>query len=59
MYSVLIGLGFGLLYMTALKNSWQYFPSKKGLISGLILSCYTVGAILWTIITKSIANPNN
>jgi OFA family oxalate/formate antiporter-like MFS transporter len=58
-YSVFIGLAFGLLYMPALKNSWQYFPSKKGLISGLILSCYSIGAILWTIITKTVANPSN
>jgi MFS transporter, OFA family, oxalate/formate antiporter len=58
-YSILIGFAFGLLYMAALKNSWQYFPSKKGMISGLILSCYSVGAIVWTLITKYIANPNN
>ncbi len=58
-YSVMIGLAFGLLYMPSLKNSWQYFPNKKGLISGIILSCYSVGAIAWTLITKSVANPTN
>jgi hypothetical protein len=59
MYSVVMGLSFGLLYMPGLKNSWQYFPSKKGLISGMILACYSVGAIMWIILTKVIANPNN
>ena len=58
-YGTFIGLGFGLLYMTALKNAWQYCPSKKGLISGLILSCYSLGSIVWTNLTKHVANPNN
>lgn len=59
MYAVVIGAGFGILYMVALRNAWSYFPSKKGMISGLIMSCYSVGAIIWVIITKQIANPDN
>jgi MFS transporter, OFA family, oxalate/formate antiporter len=58
-YSVVVGMSFGILYMPGLKNAWQYFPSKKGLISGLILSCFSVGAILWTVISKAVANPRN
>ena len=45
--------------MTALKYSWQYFPGKKGLISGLIISSYSLGAIIWIPLTKLIANPHN
>ena len=45
--------------MPGLKISWEYFPSKKGLISGIILSCYSVGAIFWTLFTKAVANPND
>ncbi len=52
-------MSFGLLYMPGLKNAWQYFPSKKGLISGIILSSYSVGAIFWILITKAVANPRN
>ena len=58
-YSVVVGMSFGILFMPGLKNAWQYFPSKKGLISGLVLSCFSLGAILWTIITKAVANPKN
>lgn len=59
MYAVVIGFGFGVLYMVALRNAWQFFPSKKGMLSGIIMSSYSVGAILWVLITKQIANPNN
>ena len=45
--------------MLSVRNAWQFFPSKKGMISGLIMSCYSVAAIFWLLITKEIANPNN
>jgi MFS family permease len=59
MYAVVLGFGFGVLYMVSLRNAWQFFPNKKGMLSGLIMSFYSVGAIVWVLITKSIANPNN
>jgi MFS family permease len=58
-YAVVVGLGFGLLYMVSLRNAWQFFPSKKGMLSGMIMSCYSFGAILWVLLTKAIANPDN
>jgi hypothetical protein len=45
--------------MPGLKNAWQYFPSKKGLVSGLILACFSTGAIFWILLTKAVANPND
>lgn len=59
LYSIVIGFGFGVIYMVALRNAWQFYPSKKGMLSGIIMSCYSVGAILWVIITKELANPHN
>ncbi len=59
LYSVGLGLGFGLLYMLSVRNAWQFFPSKKGMISGSIMSCYSVGAIFWILLSKQVANPNN
>jgi hypothetical protein len=51
LYSFGTGYGFGILYMPALKHSWLYFPSRKGLISGVILSFYSLGSIIALIIT--------
>lgn len=58
-YSVVIGMSFGIMYMPGLKNAWLYFPSRKGLVSGVVLASYSAGAILWTILTKAVANPDN
>ena len=51
LYSFGTGFAFGVLYMPALKHSWLYFPSKKGLVSGTILSFYSVGSIIAVILT--------
>ena len=45
--------------MPALKNSWVYFPSRKGLVSGIILSFYSIGSIIAVVVTQYIANPGN
>jgi len=59
LYSFGTGFSFGLLYMPALKHSWVYFPSHKGLVSGIILSFYSIGSIIAVIVTQSVANPDN
>jgi MFS family permease len=59
LYSFVTGFSFGILYMPALKHSWVYFPSHKGLVSGIILSFYSIGSIIAVIVTQSVANPDN
>jgi hypothetical protein len=50
LYSFGTGFAFGVLYMPALKHSWVYFPSRKGLVSGIILSFYSIGSIIAVIV---------
>jgi MFS family permease len=59
LYSFGTGFSFGILYMPALKHSWVYFPSHKGLVSGTILSFYSIGSIIAVIVTQYVANPEN
>lgn len=59
LYACVLGFGFGLMYMLPIKNAWLFFPEKKGMISGIILSCYSLGAIAWSFLTMFLANPNN
>ena len=59
LYSFGTGFSFGILYMPALKHSWVYFPSHKGLVSGIILSFYSIGSIIAVILTQYVANPDN
>lgn len=59
LYSILLGFGFGLIYMLPLRNAWLFYPNKKGMVSGIILSCYSIGAIIWSFLSTAVANPNN
>lgn len=58
-YAVFFGLGFGLTYFLAIECAWSYFPEKKSLVSGIILCCYSVGAVCAAIYTAEIVNPDN
>jgi MFS transporter, OFA family, oxalate/formate antiporter len=59
LYSFVSGMGYGLVYMLPIRNAWLFFPFKKGLVSGIILMSYSVGAILWIFLSTTIANPRN
>ena len=58
-YSLLAGLGYGVVYILPLKNAWLFFPEHKGLVGGLILSSHSFAAIGWTFFTVALINPHN
>ncbi len=45
--------------MLPIRNAWLFYPEKKGMVSGLILSCYSIGAIAWIFLSTAVANPDN
>jgi hypothetical protein len=59
LYAFTVGLGYGILYMLTLKHAWVYFPNRKGMVGGIILSCYSFGAIAWSFLCTELSNPNN
>lgn len=58
-YSVLAGVGYGIIYILPLKNAWMFFPEKKGMVGGIILASHSFAAIGWTFLTTSLINPDN
>ena len=58
-YSFLFPLGMGLCYWPPIICSWEWFPERKGLMTGLIVGAFGFGAFFFGFITKAIANPNN
>jgi len=57
--SVINASGLGLIYMLPVRNAWLFYPRKKGMVSGMILMCYSVGAIIWSFLTTKLCNPDN
>lgn len=49
---VIVGAANGIAYMTTLSNAIQWFPEKKGLISGVSVGSYGIGSILFKYILE-------
>ena len=54
-----MGLGYGLVYFLPVECAWSYFPEKQSLVSGIILCCYSVGAVSFATASAYIVNPEN
>jgi len=56
-YSGMNGLGNGICYMVPLVCGWEYFPKRKGLVSGICLSAYGFSSFVFSLISTSLVNP--
>ena len=63
LFAILFGLSFGLIhglmYMVPIYIACRNFPSKKGLVTGIVLSAYGFGTMLTNFLILGIINPNN
>ena len=58
-YCFFFPVGLGLSYWPPVICSWEYFPEKKGMITGLIIGAFGLGAFFFGFITNAIVNPDN
>lgn len=62
-FSTLYVLGFGfcngMTYMVPVHHGWLWFPDRPGLISGLIIGGFGLGALIYNNICQAIINPEN
>ena len=58
-YAVIFPFGVGLVYWTPIICGWEWFPERKGLVSGVIIGGFGFGAFIFGFISTAIANPNN
>ena len=58
-YTILAGTFNGILWMATLNNVLEFFPNKKGLCSGIVLSGVGIGTLIGNQIAKIAINPEN
>ena len=58
-YGLMNGIGAGTCYMIPLLVAWEYFPNRRGLVTGLIDGAYGLGAFSYTLLSKQLVNPND
>ena len=59
LYAVVYPIGIGISYFPAMICGWEYFPERKGFVSGLILCGFGLGAFVFGFISTALANPKN
>ena len=55
-------IGFGsqnFVYMAPIHNVWLWFPSRPGLVSGIIIGGYGLGALIFDNVSTFVINPDN
>lgn len=57
LYTGMNGLGCGTCYMVPLVCAWEYFPEKKGLMTGIIIGSYGFGSFFFSLISTKLVNP--
>lgn len=57
LYTGMNGLGCGTCYMVPLVCAWEYFPEKKGLMTGIIIGAYGFGSFGFSLLSTHLVNP--
>ena len=52
-------MGIGFSYMAPVVSGWEYFPKRRGVVSGLIVLGFGFGSFIFGFISLAIANPDN
>jgi len=52
-------MGIGIIYWVPVICAWEWFPERKGMISGLIIGAYGFGPFIYSFASTAIVNPNN
>jgi len=58
-YGIFFGILSGLLYIIPIFLACQYFPTSKGIISGIITGAYGLATIFSSLLAQNLINPDN
>jgi MFS family permease len=56
--AVVFPIGNGLVYFPPLICCWEWFPEKKGLVTGLVVGAFAFGTFIFGFITEYLVNPD-
>lgn len=58
-YGFIVGIPSGSVYMIPMVNGFNHFPSKKGMISGIIVGGFGLGSFIFSFVAFALVNPSN
>lgn len=58
-YGVMYGVGIGIGYISPLCCGMKWFPNRKGLVNGVIVGGFGMGALIFNFVQTAFLNPKN
>ena len=58
-YGFFSGIGCGMMYMVPMVCGWDFFPARKGLVTGCVVGAYGLGSFIFTQVSYLVINPGN
>ena len=58
-YSIMHGIGIGIIYSSPLICSMKWFPEHKGFVNGIIVAGFGLSPVIFTQIMTQLINPKN
>ena len=52
-------IGYGICNLPHVVCGWEYFPENRGLVNGIISSCYGFGTLYFAQLSTDLVNPDN
>lgn len=59
LYGILYALGSSLIVYPSFITAWEWFPERKGLVTGLIMSGYGFGPFIFGFVSSALVNPED
>ena len=56
-FGVCFGIGVGCAYLAPVVCGWEYFPNRKGFVSGVIFGGFGLGSFVFSFVMIAIVNP--
>lgn len=57
LFGAIQGIGASVLYVLPIKICWEYFPNRKGVVSGVIIGMFGLGGFSFNLISSHLINP--
>lgn len=58
-YGVVFGVAIGFAYFIPMICGWEFFPTRRGMVSGVTLGGFGFGSFVFGFIAMALANPHN
>ena len=59
LYPICYGIGIGICFFVPLMCGWEFYPEKKGTLSGIMLGSFGISSFFYGFICMAIVNPDN